>query len=445
MLKRANRHKFAYLLLGVAALGLMAASPVRADVINDKVAAAAKAVESKVITWRRDIHQHPELSNREVRTAKLVADHLKALKFDEVKTGVAHTGVIGVLKGGKPGPVVALRADMDALPVTEQVDLPFASKVRSTYNGQDVGVMHACGHDAHTSILMGVAEVLAGMRADLPGTVVFVFQPAEEGPPQGEEGGAKLLIKEGVFPGTPAPQAIFGLHVWPAEGGTIGYRPKGTMAASDELSIVIQGRQTHGSSPWLGVDPITIAGQMVTAIQMIPSRQLDITKAPSVITIGHIDGGVRHNIIPDTVKMDGTIRTFDTDIRKKLLADLERTVRTVAEAGGGTAKLEIRPYSPVVYNDPDLVARTLPALQRAAGENKVAEQPVIMGAEDFAFYQEQIPGFFFFLGINKDGVKAGEAAANHSPLFYVNEDALLVGVKALSYAAVDYLRGAPAP
>lgn len=436
------------MVLGLMTAGLVAATlagPARAaDSLDARVQSATQAVESKVISWRRDIHQHPELSNRETRTGALVAAHLKALKFDEVKTNVARTGVVGILKGGKPGPVVALRADMDALPVTEQVDLPFASKVKTPYNGAEVGVMHACGHDAHTAILMGVAEVLASMRKDIPGTVMFIFQPAEEGPPAGEEGGAPLMLKEGLFAGAQKPSAVFGLHVWPMEAGTLSYRPKEAMAAIDDLKIVVRGRQTHGSAPWQGIDPIPVASQIVMAIQTIPSRQLDITKSPSVITIGKITGGVRGNIIPDEVEMVGTIRTFDPGVREELLKRLDRTVTEVAASAGATAESIHHSLAPAVFNDPALTAATLPALTRAAGEGKVREVPLIMGSEDFAFYQKEVPGFFFFLGVNKDGVKPGEAAPNHSPKFFVNEAALPVGVKALSFAALDFLRAASA-
>lgn len=413
--------------------------------LDSRIASLAAELEQKVIAWRRDIHQHPELSNREFRTAKLVAEHLRAVGFTDIETGVAHTGVVARLKGGKPGPSVALRADMDALPVTEQLDLPFASKVRAEYNGQEVGVMHACGHDVHTAVLMGVAELLYAIRDDLPGTVTFIFQPAEEGPPEGEEGGARLMLKEGLFRGDRKPDAIFALHVWPGEAGSLSYRPRGTMAASDEFHISIEGRQTHGSSPWFGIDPITVAGQMLSAIQMIPSRQLDITVAPSVITVGKITGGVRHNIVPDRVTMEGTIRTFDTSVREQLLKRLEATVTHVAQSAGAKASLEVRPYSPVVFNDPDLTAWILPSLEKAAGPDKVSERGVLTAAEDFSYYVEDVPGVFFFLGVNKKGVAPEEAEPNHSPLFYVNEDALVVGVKALSHAASDFLlSGGPA-
>jgi len=400
------------------------------------------SVEKQVVAWRHDFHRNPELSNREFRTAKIVAEHLRALGFDEVHTGIAHTGVVGVLKGGKPGPVVALRADMDALPVEERTGLPFASTVRAEYNGQDVGVMHACGHDAHTAILMGVASVLAGMRADIPGTVSFVFQPAEEGAPEGEEGGASLMLKEGLLERAGNPGAIFGLHVWPGEAGQVMYRPRGAMAASDELKIVVTGRQTHGSQPWRGVDPIIVSAQIMTALQTIPSRQLDITRAPSVITIGSIHGGVRGNIIPDRVEMVGTIRNFDDEVRKELLQRVERTATSIAESAGATAEVTIDPYAGVMFNDPDLTARMLPSLHKATG-GKVIEAPLIMGAEDFAWYQREIPGLFVMLGVNMDGVTAEQAAPNHSPLFMVNDAALPAGVRLLSTLALDYLQAAP--
>ena len=413
--------------------------PAQAETLRDRVFEAASKVESEVIAWRRDIHQHPELSNREFRTAKLVAAHLESLGLDEVHTNVAHTGVVGVLKGGKPGPVVALRADMDALPVVEQVDLPFASTVRTTYKGEDVGVMHACGHDTHVAILMGVARILADMRDDLPGTVKFIFQPAEEGAPPGEEGGASLMIEEGVLSDAPRPEAIFGLHVWPGRPGQIQYRPRGAMAASDWLEIRVVGEQTHGSSPWRGVDPIIVSAQIMQALQMIPSRQLDITRAPSVITVGRISGGVRGNIIPDEVVLEGTIRTFDPEIRKSLLERLERTATAIAEAAGAKAEVTVRSYAPVTYNDPDLTARMLPTLKAAAGDHGIREGDLVMGAEDFAYFAQEIPALYFFLGVNREGVAPDEAAPNHSPKFYVNEDALIVGVRAMAGVAVDYL------
>jgi amidohydrolase len=421
----------AFTLLGVAA---------RAEDTNVAIAASAQAAEAQVVAWRRDIHEHPELGNRETRTSALVAKELKKLGFDEVHTGIAHTGVVGILKGGKPGGVVALRADMDALPVEEKSGLPFASKARMEYNGAEVPVMHACGHDAHTAILLGVAKVLAGMRDQIPGTVSFVFQPAEEGAPEGEEGGAQLMIKEGLWATAKQPTAIFGLHTWPGPAGTISYRSGPTMAASDTMKIVVKGKQTHGSQPWGGVDPIVVAAQIVQALKLIPSRQLDITKAPSVVTIGSIHGGVRHNIIPESVEMTGTVRNFDEGIRKDMLARITRTATSIAAASGAEATVTIDAHGgKVTYNDPALVTQMEPALRAAAGD-KLLNSPLIMASEDFADYQQDIPGLFFFLGVNKEGVGPGQAAANHSPLYFVNESALVPGVRTLATLAVDYLQ-----
>ena len=411
---------------------------------DSRIDAAVIAVTSKVVAWRRDIHQHPELSNREFRTSKLVAEHLRALGI-EVTTGVAHTGVVGILRGAQPGPVVALRADMDALPVTEQVDVPFASKVRAKFNGQDVGVMHACGHDAHTAMLMGAAEVLAGTRKELRGTVKFIFQPAEEGAPTGERGGAALMMEEGVLGDPVKPGAIFGIHVWPGEAGTLSYRPRGQMAAADSLTIVVKGVQTHGAQPWHGVDPIIVSAQIMTALQIIPSRQLNITSAPAVVTIGSIHGGVRGNIVPDQVELKGTVRTFDPEMREDFLKRIRRTAEMVAQSSGASAEVTVEPYAPVTYNDPQLTNRMLPALRRAAGDDKVRDMLPVMGSEDFSHYTRVIPGLYVFLGINRDGVPVGQAAENHSPQFYVNENALPVGVRALTILALEYLHGAAPP
>jgi len=409
-----------------------------AEESGHKLDDAFASVESKVIGWRRDIHQNPELGNREFETARKIAEHLEGLGFDEVRTGIAHTGVVGILKGGRPGPTIALRADMDALPVAEQTGLPFASKVKAEYNGKEVSVMHACGHDTHVAILMGAAEVLASNRDKISGTIQFFFQPAEEGAPAGEEGGAKLMIKEGVLGGADAPEAIFGLHAWPVRAGTINYRSGSFLAAADWLQINVKGRQTHGSSPWKGVDPVFVAAEIMTALQAIPSRQLDITKGPAVITIGSIQGGVRGNIIPDEVEMLGTIRTFDAGVRENLHAKLRRTVRLIAEASGATANVTIEPYSPVTANDPELLDRMMPTLRYAAGEGNVNVHPLITGAEDFAHFQRHIPGLYLMLGVNKEGVAAGEAPANHSPFFDANEDALIVGVRTMVGLALDY-------
>jgi len=399
---------------------------------------AAARVESKVIACRRDIHEHPELGNREVRTAKLVADRLRELGI-EVKEGVAHTGVIGLLRGGKPGKVVALRADMDALPVTEQVDLPFASKVRATYNGQEVGVMHACGHDAHVAILLGVAEVLAGVREQLPGTVKFIFQPAEEGAPAGEEGGAELMVKEGALE-NPKVDAVFGLHVTSRFAiNEITYRPEGMMAAVDSFKIVVKGKQTHGAYPWLGVDPIVVASQIVLGLQTIPSRQVDSTLAPSIVTVGAIHGGVRNNIIPEQVEMIGTIRSLDAKMREDIHARIKRTAEDIAASGGATAVVTIDTGYPITYNDPALTEKMAPTLRRVAGAQNVRVVNATLGAEDFSFFQQKVPGLFFWVGTRPPGQTAEEAPSNHSPLFYVDERGLALGVRAMAHVAVDYL------
>ena len=420
--------------LTLAATATLHAQNSRLDV---EVDARAAQVAGKVVAWRRDIHAHPELSNRETRTADIVAQHLRSLGI-EVRTGVAHTGVVGVLRGGKPGPVVALRADMDALPVTEEVDVPFASKVRATYNGQDVGVMHACGHDAHTAMLMGVAEVLAGMRNDLPGTVKFIFQPAEEGAPTGERGGAELMIEEGALD-DPKPSAIFGLHVFPYPAGEIRYRSGGTMASSDAFRIVVRGRQTHGALPWAGIDPIVVASQIVIGLQTIASRQIDVTAAPAIITVGAINGGVRYNIIPDTVVMIGTIRTFDTAVRNDIHNRVRRTAESIAQSAGATAQVTIDTATAVTYNDPALTESIVPTLRAVAGTNHVGLAPMITAAEDFSRYQQRIPGVFFFLGITPPGSDPAKVAPNHSPRFYVDEAAFPVGVRVMARLAVDYL------
>lgn len=394
---------------------------------------------AQVIAWRRDIHQHPELGNREVRTSQLVADHLRKLGF-KVVTGVGKTGVVGVLEGSAPGRVVALRADMDALPVEEEVDLPFASRVRDVYDGHEVGVMHACGHDAHTAILMGTAEVLAGLRTRLPGTVKFLFQPAEEGPPAGEEGGAELMIKEGAM-NDPAPDVIFGLHVFQSlSTGQVGTRPRGLMAGAATFEIKVTGRQTHGAEPWRGVDPIVVASQIILGIQTIVSRQLESTLAPAVITVGSLHGGVRFNIIPDEVVMKGTTRTFEPSMAADLHARLEQTAVKIAESAGARAEVSIEGYSPVVFNDPELVRRMLPTLERVYGSENVLEVQPVTTAEDFSLYQQQVPGMFFFVGVRPRGVPEEEMVPNHSPRFFVDEEAIPMAVKAMANLVVDYLQ-----
>jgi amidohydrolase len=409
-----------------------------AATLDQRIDDAAKKVESSVIDTRRDIHQHPELGNRETRTSKLIADRLRALGI-EVKTPIAHTGVIGILKGGKPGRVVALRADMDALPVTEQVDVPFKSTVRTTFNGQEVGVMHACGHDAHVAILLGVAEVLAGVRADIPGTVKFLFQPAEEGAPEGEQGGAELMVKEGALD-DPHVDAVFGLHVTSRYAvGELNYRPGGMMASVDSFKINVHGKQTHGAYPWLGVDPIVVASQIVLGLQTIPSRQLDVSLAPSIVTVGVIRGGVRNNIIPDEVEMLGTIRSLDQKMRDDIHARIKRTAEDIARAGGATADVSITTGYPITYNDPALTEKMAPTLRRVAGDKNVTVVNSTLGAEDFSFYQQKVPGLFFWLGTRPKDKTPEEAASNHSPLFYVDESGLELGVRAMAHVAVGFL------
>ena len=403
----------------------------------------APLLEAKAIAWRRDIHQHPELSNREVRTSKLVADHLRALGID-VRAGVAKTGVVGVLRGGRPGPVVALRADMDALPVAEEVDVPFKSNVRATYNGQDVGVMHACGHDAHVAILMSVAELLAGMREQLPGTVKFIFQPAEEGAPPGEEGGAALMIKEGVLE-NPKVDAVFGLHVFPYEVGSIHYRPGPVMASSDRFEIVVHGRQTHGALPWNGVDPVVVASQIVLGLQTITSRQVDLIESPAVVTVGRMNGGVRYNIVPDSTVLEGTIRTFNEAMRSAIHERVKRTAESIAASAGATATVRVFPSTPVTVNDPALTNRMAATLNRVAGADKVAIAKQATTSEDFALYEQKVPGLFFFLGIAPKGSDPSKVAPNHSPRFFVDERALVPGIRALANLAVDFLQGGNTP
>ena len=424
--------------IAVLTYGLAVSPAIIAQDAKDGLDEAFAAVEPKVIAWRHDIHEHPELSNREFRTAALVADHLRALGLDDVKTGVAHTGVVGTLVGARPGPVVALRADMDGLPVLEQTGSPFASKARGEFNGQDVPVMHACGHDTHVAMLMGAAEVLAKNRDRLSGTVKFFFQPAEEGPPAGENGGAIMMVEEGVLDGPDAPEAILGLHAWPGDSGTLMYRSGSFMAAADGLEIVIIGEQTHGSSPWLGVDPIYVAAQVATALQGIPSRHLDVTNSPAVITIGSIHGGVRGNIIPDRVEMSGTIRTFDPGIREELHARLRSTVNAIAQANGARAEIIIDGYAPVTGNHPELLQKMMPTLQWAAGEDKVNEGTLVTGAEDFSIFQQQIPGLFLMLGINDPATPRSERPSNHSPYFIAEDSALMPGVRTLVGFALDY-------
>ncbi len=421
--------------------GVALADDISAGISPQQLEDAIANVDSKVIAWRRDIHQNPELSNRETRTAKLVADHLQALGL-EVKTGIAHHGVTAVLRGGKPGPTIALRADMDANPVTEEVDLPFKSTKTAEYLGKTVGVMHACGHDAHTANLIGVAEALTSLREDLPGTILFIFQPAEEGPPEGEEGGAGMMMKEGIFDDV-KPEAVFGLHVFAGiPAGEIGYRSGPMMAAADMFKIEVVGKASHGSRPWNGVDPIVAASQIVLGLQTIVSRQIDISKLPAVVTIGKFDGGVRSNIISDKVVMYGTMRTFDADVRLDIIERIRRTAEDIASSSGASATLTMDAYRyPVTVNNPALTEQVLPSLHRAAGKERVVERSLEMGAEDFPYYTESIPGFFFFVGVTPPDQDLSQVALNHSPRFYIDESALPVASRALANIAVDYLQG----
>ena len=392
-------------------------------------------VMPSVVAWRRDFHQHPELGNSEFRTAGIIADHLRSLGMD-VQTGVAHTGVVGVLRGGQ-GPVVALRADMDALPVTELVDLPFASKATGEYQGREVGVMHACGHDNHVAILMGVAEVLAKQGAELRGTVKFIFQPAEEGTPDQSVGGAELMLQEGAF-NDPKPDAVFGLHVFPYPVGTVATRAGGLMASSDFFRITVQGKQTHGAVPWAGVDPIVTASQIVLGLQTIVSRQLDATLTPSIVTVGKIEGGVRNNIIPESVEMVGTIRTFDADTRLDIHERVRRIATQTAAAAGATAEVEIDLGYGVTRNDPALLRQMSPTLRSVAGDGFIEAQQTTT-AEDFSYFANEAPGLFLFLGVASEDPAL--VYPNHSPRFYADEGALPVGVRALTALTLDYMAG----
>ncbi len=428
-------------LLRFALIGLLGLSA--SAVAQTRIDQLAKAIEPKVIEWRRDFHQYPELSNREFKTAEKIAQHLRGLGL-EVKTGVAHTGVVAVLRGAKPGPVIALRADMDALPVTERNSLPFASTVKTTFNDQEVGVMHACGHDAHMAILMGVAEILATMKQDIKGTIKFIFQPAEEGSPKGEEGGAELMVKEGVLD-NPKVDVIFGLHIISnTDLGTISYRAGGLMASVNDMKIIVRGRQAHGASPWSSIDPIVVSAQIINNLQTIVSRNLDITQNAGVVTIGSIQGGVRSNIIPEQVEMWGTLRALSVQ-DEKLLIDRVKTIATkTAEANGATAEV-IVPFSaryPVTFNDVALTQKVVPSLKKAAGEDKVLVVTPDTGAEDFSFFQEEVPGFYFFVGARPPHLSAVEAPSHHTPDFMIDESGMITGVKALLHLTLDYAEGA---
>ncbi len=422
--------KLTLLVLFVASVAMQAQSKKMIKMIDD--------IESKVIEWRRDFHQNPELSNREFKTAEKIAAHLKSLGL-EVQTGIAHTGVVGILEGSKSGPVVALRADIDALPVTERTPVPFASKVESEYNGIKTGVMHACGHDTHIAILMGVAEVLSKNRKEIKGTIKFIFQPAEEGAPKGENGGAKMMVEEGVLK-NPDVDAIFGLHIAAAMPvGHISYKPAGIMAASQGYSIKVKGKQTHGSRPWGGIDPIVISAQIINGLQTIVSRDTELTKEAAVITVGMIRGGIRGNIIPEEVEMIGTIRTLDYGMQKKLNDEMKKRVPAIAKAFGGDATIEIEKGYPITYNDPKLTQTMLPSLQKAAGKENVHLIDAITGAEDFSYFQKEVPGLYFFLGGRPLNVKQEDAASHHTPDFFIDDSGLKLGVQTFINLTLDYL------
>ncbi|MFN8290150.1 MAG: amidohydrolase [Chitinophagaceae bacterium] len=406
--------------------------------LKTKAYAMSDKLETKCIEWRRDFHQNPELGNRETRTAKIIADHLRKLGI-ETRENIAKTGVVGILRGARPGPCVALRADIDALPVTERVDIPFASKQKTMYNNQEVGVMHACGHDTHTAILMTVAEILSGMKNDLKGTVKFIFQPAEEGPPEGEEGGAALMVKEGVME-NPHVDVIFGLHIESnIEAGTIEYKPGAFMASSDWFHLVVKGKGSHGSQPWLGVDPIQVSAQIIEGFQNIISRQTELTKAPVVITVGKIQAGVRNNIIPDDCIMDGTIRTLDSKMQTEVHEKMKLTAEKLAEASGAKAEISFDTKTLVTYNTPDLVKKMIPSLESAAGSGNVKEREWVTGAEDFSYYGTKAPSFFFYLGGMPKGKDPKTAPPHHTADFYIDESGMKTGVKAFCSLVLDYM------
>jgi len=398
----------------------------------------AKEMEAKVIEWRRHFHQYPELSNREFKTGKMIADHLKSLGL-EVRYPVAKTGAVGILRTGKPGPTIALRADIDGLPVVERNSLPFASKEKATYLGQDVGVMHACGHDTHIAILMGVAEILAGMKSELKGTIVFLFQPAEEGAPEGEEGGAALMIKEGVLE-DPKVDVAFGLHISSQTPvGTVTFKPEGMLAAADMLKIKVKGVQAHGSAPWSGVDPIVVSAQIINGLQTIVSRQLDLTQAGATLTVATIHGGVRNNIIPEEVEMTGTLRTLDNTMQDEMHRRIKRTAENIAESMGATAEVEIIRGYPVTYNSPELTDWAKPVMERVAGKEKAVVIKAVTGAEDFSFFSQKVPGFFFFVGGMPLDADPTKVPSHHTPDFFIDESGMITGLRAMLNLTVDYM------
>jgi amidohydrolase len=420
----------------VAGLMVLVAATARAEVSPERIEALASEAQSQVVEWRRWFHENPELSNREYQTAAYIAGVLEDMGLSP-QTGIAHTGLVAMIEGGRPGPLVALRTDMDGLPVTEQTGLPFASQARGEYNGQEVGVMHACGHDAHMSMLLGAAWVLNAVKEDLAGSVMLIFQPAEEGPPAGEKGGALMMLEEGIWDAR-KPEAVFGIHVGiGVPGGEIAVRPGPLMAAADRFEITVKGRQTHGARPWDGVDPIVVAAQIVLGLQTIGSRQVDITLAPSIVSVGRISGGIRNNVIPDSVELEGTIRSFDPAMRTDIHQRIERTARGIAESAGAEIDFELELGNPPVRNDPELLDRMLPTLRRVTTVRDVNPQTV---AEDFSEYAERTPGLFMFLGSGPPGVDPTSLPTNHSPFFDTHEPNLETGVSVFSNLVVDYLQ-----
>ena len=406
--------------------------------LYEKIDEQTDEIFNQVVDWRRHFHQNPELSNREVKTAEYIADYLRELGI-KVETDIAHTGVIGVLKGDKKGPVVGLRADIDALPVKERADVPFKSTKTTTYLGKEVGVSHACGHDAHIAMLMGAAKILTDMKEELRGTVKFIFQPAEEGAPPGEQGGAELMVKEGVLK-NPDVDVIFGQHInSQTEVGKIRYRPEGTMAASDRFVITVNGKQTHGSTPWTGVDPIVTSAKIIEGLQSIISRQTELTKAAAVISVGKIEAGVRNNIIPEEAEMIGTIRTLDSGMQDIIHKKIRHVVTKTAESMGANAEVEIEEGYPVTYNDPKLTEQMLPTLQGIAGSDDVILSDAITGAEDFSFFQKEVPGLYWFVGGMPKGMEPAEAPPHHTPDFYIEEEGMKLGIKSMVGLTVDYM------
>lgn len=408
----------------------------QAGITPQEIDQLAAAQQEQVVQWRRWFHANPELSNREVKTAAYIAQQLRDMGL-EPKTGIAHNGIVALIEGGLPGPLVAIRSDMDGLPVTEETGLPFASKVTGEYNGQEVGVMHACGHDAHMAMLLGAAKVLSSLKDELPGSVMLIFQPAEEGAPEGEEGGAKLMLKEGIWEQR-KPEAVFGIHVGINQpANSISVKPGPLMAAADRFLITVKGKQTHGAQPWGGVDPIVVSAQIILGLQTIASRQVNVTLAPSIISVGRIQGGVRNNVIPDSVEFEGTIRTFDQAMREQIHANIERTARDIAASAGAEAEVVIDLGPPAVVNDPELVARMMPTLERVTTVNRITPQTV---AEDFSEYALRTPGIFMFLGNGAPGVDPTTLPSNHSPMFDMYEPSMETGVRVFSNLVVDYLK-----